>query len=608
MVDRVPPGSSKVTGPTQPKDIVRDQVADAVDLAASTYAGKAVSGAPVASSHIPTGPLGLSSTATRRINSLPMDILTALGSYPRSQAEYFAELAWKFLTEGGSSGDITTDLTEIDFFARMDDAIRAEHIWELSDLSQDASLLELASQLTVADLQMNGGLGSGMGLDPRDHHSKVTGVEITLDLPEAGEVTVPIMTAKLEMYARMAKLFGAYHLVMLNSTITRDGWASFIESPFPGATETMGERATRHGIMIKPEVIQHAFPLLNRGSKKPIQTDEPDMAVASGGHGQFIFELYFSGRLKEMVDEGVDVIFFGNADNFQSKPSPLISAKLIREGKMGVMVSTDRTSIDTVNGGIFGLKYNHLTIVEYKESSAAQRKLFKGFGLVEGDKPQPFNTNSIYLNASRLLTYLDAVNSVQGDRAVRELLTPNLIAGSKPREVSGEMIQAAHLEGAIGSVVLKLPDVAIANVAANARTTQFAPIKRPYEVVMIYDSDAFALELEGDGLRKQGFQLPPTFNIGGWDGWKDLAQTRHALGRPSIQQLESLSIHGPVLLPGAILSGHVVINNTTGSVVDLTSPTLLASLPQHQGVLNLSNVAIQISSAGMMVQPVPALL
>jgi hypothetical protein len=372
-------------------------------------------------------------------------------TYERYQAEYHLRHLRSYLEMSAKGGrqDVSVDLNspEISYFTDMDSGEREKFISDIGTLYDDPELVKSAKSVQMASLEMNGGLGSSMGIDPALNQSKANGIRFDATW-DGTTINLSVMGAKMMHAIRLAAKLGAVHFIPANSTATELGWQTFLEerdlAALPG-TETPPMTnadflALKH-VLIHPSVIQQAFPRLDPETNEFVHSNNSTEALAPGGHGQFLYHLHFSGKLEELSNAGTQILVMANADNLNATPNPIIAAKMVRDSVMAALVSTDRTPLDA-KGGIFVIKDGKLGIIEIGSVSKKQQKLFTQIGLRDGDRTQPFNTNTVYINLPLLLKHLSYLAETKGDEVVHALLMPETIPNKKPAGI--------QLEGAIG--------------------------------------------------------------------------------------------------------------------------------------------------------------
>ncbi len=528
--------------------------------------------------------------------------------YEPLQAEYYLRHYARVLAPGSPSRDHTPviDLEDphIRYFTRIERSALDRWLIDSARLEGDARLCAEARGLKVAVLEMNGGVGSSMGFDPARHLSKADGIVFRPRGPRGEDVLgaeVSVMMAKLLHLLHLKDAFREVHVIPWNSTITEQGWRAFLAHPSACAPQmTNQEYLVARGLALHQSVVQQAFPLLSPDARAPVKGDVFERTVAPGGHGQILYHLYFSGILRTLADQGIGVLVIANSDSVNAAPRPALAAALIRDHTMAGLVSTDRSPLDA-KGGIFAIFGTELGIIERASVDERQRKDFEMIGLAAGENPQPFNTNTVYLNLRMVLAYLEQMEHDHGSEAVHEALMPHTIGNRKSvtLPVDGVMREeqgCLHLEGALATVVLKFPGVKLYNVRAEDRSTHFTPLKGTSDVVYYFDSDAFYYDAEEHRLVQQrSCATQAEITLEGWAGWKNLAATRAAFGHPSLAHLTHLYVKGPVRAVDAAFEGNVAIVNETGVPLDCAT---LPELRDAQRRVRMRDAIVHASGSG----------
>lgn len=427
------------------------------------------------------------------------------------------------------------------------------------------TLQEKSDPLSVAILEMNGGLGSSLGLKSQEGHGKSTGVTFDVSM-NGGLRTISILEAKFLWLLKNRKRFRSLALIPWNRPETKHGWDEAMKKTWNNVS--YAQLFSQNEIEVFSHEIQENFPRFRRGTKE-------ECGKAPAGHGQVLFQLFHHGVLRELHQKGYEVLVLVNADGKNAKPHPQIVAKMHRDKIPAALVTTTQTCIDT-KGGILVEHEGRLRLVERAQVMPEQQELFQ--------MSHPFNTNTVYINIPVFLEFLQAVNPAV-------FLIPELIVNRK--NVDGVAVD--QLEGAIGSVVVKVPGVKLFHAPVHLRTTEFTPVKFPCDAVYLYDSDAFVFDVTTAELLPQITETLAKFELTDWDGWSDLAKTREAFGKPSMRGLQSLSVRGEVVCANAIFRGNIVIENHSEKRVDLN---FLKGLPHESGRLCFENMRISIGKKG----------
>lgn len=342
--------------------------------------------------------------------------------------------------------------------------------------------------------------------------------------------------------------------------------------------------------------------------------------MAPAGHGLFAIEAILSTLQKKnpKADKGEALIgVIGNGEDLMSTPSPEIIGWMAKQNVPLVMVTTEKTELDK-QGGQIAIGFNstgmaYATIVEKAQAEASSKNghpeqidLFYKLGLRENDSKAMFNTNMVLINYKVLEPKLEKLAAkVGGNEKLLSLVAPDLIANGKEQKSADGIVKVfTQLEGAMGSVVLKLdrlyrenfagePLVHFLNIGKENRTEFFAPIKTAFDFFMQFYSDRF--EVDGKAFtivdQRPGFIPKVTLSS---EYYKEAANVLSSFKGTKVIELDELVIEGLASVEGLKLSGKVVIKNNSGQMVHIPS-LLKANL--HKGS-ELKNVNIVIDSEG----------
>jgi UDP-N-acetylglucosamine pyrophosphorylase len=181
----------------------------------------------------------------------------------------------------GSSGMIReSDIAAVNGLPNLESDIQGKII-------QDVSLL----QQTVV-LKLNGGLGTSMGLDKAKSLLEVKGGNTFLDL------TAKQVTAMRKKFKTQVKF------MLMNSFNTSKDTLTFL-AKYPSLVEDP-----------KIELMQNKVPKVNKATLGPAGwAANPHLEWCPPGHGDLYTALYGSGKLQELLAEGVKYMFVSNSDN-----------------------------------------------------------------------------------------------------------------------------------------------------------------------------------------------------------------------------------------------------------------------------------------------------
>ena len=151
----------------------------------------------------------------------------------------------------------------------------------------DRSLL----QQTVV-LKLNGGLGTSMGLDKAKSLLEVKGGNSFLDL------TAKQVTSMRKSFKTQVKF------MLMNSFNTSKDTLTFL-AKYPSLADDP-----------KIELMQNKVPKIVKSTMQPATwTANPHLEWCPPGHGDLYTALYGSGKLHELLAEGVKYMFVSNSDN-----------------------------------------------------------------------------------------------------------------------------------------------------------------------------------------------------------------------------------------------------------------------------------------------------
>lgn len=160
-----------------------------------------------------------------------------------------------------------------------------------TDIHGKVAVDPLLLQKTVV-LKLNGGLGTSMGLDKAKSLLEVKGGNTFLDL-----------TAK--QVVSMRKNFKTkVHFMLMNSFNTSKDTLNFL-AKYPSLVDDP-----------KIELMQNKVPKVDKSTLGPVVwTSNPHLEWCPPGHGDLYTALCGSGKLDELLAEGIIYMFVSNSDN-----------------------------------------------------------------------------------------------------------------------------------------------------------------------------------------------------------------------------------------------------------------------------------------------------
>ena len=379
---------------------------------------------------------------------------------------------------------------------------------------------ELLGQTVV--LKLNGGLGTGMGLQTAKSLLSVRDGVNFLDL---------MVKQILQLRGESGKKL---RLLLMNS--------------FSTSADTLAHlsRYDADGLASPDDVelMQNMIPKIHAETLAPVEWPaDPEQEWCPPGHADIYPALVGSGWLDKLLAEGVNYAFVSNSDNLGATLDPSLLAFFAESGAPFMMEVTRRTAADRKGGHLAKRKSDgRLLLREVAQCADADLDDFQNI-----DKHLYFNTNNIWLNLKELKAQLAADSGV---------LPLPMIKNKKnvdPRDPNSTPV--IQLEIAMGSAI-ECFDGAIGLEVPRSR---FAPVKTTSDLLALR-SDAY--EVMGDGvvrLREERNGVPPDITL---SGEYKLVDALDPLGVPSLIKCDSLKINGLIAFEdGVIVEGDVAFEN-----------------------------------------------
>lgn len=343
---------------------------------------------------------------------------------------------------------------------------------------------QLDDSLKVAQVKLNGGLGTSMGCQgPKSLIQCHSSGQTFLDFIVSAHLKNPI----------------SHELIFLNSFNTSNETRHYLNKTFPDLTWS--------------EVIQYPFRKIDEMTEAPFKGND-SFFFNPPGHGSVYFDLYYSGILHQLKSAQVDSLFISNADNLAALCDPKIASYMKQSNCPFLIELTPKKDTD-VKGGTIVRSNGRLTLWEIAQVEDNQLDLFKS---------QPyFNTNNIWVNVNALIDIIEA-----------NQLSMDLILNNKSKN-NYSFIQ---MEYAMGSAIQSFHD---ANALIVPRQ-RFFPIKKTSDLLLLL-SDYTELDSSGHFSWNENhiidLMLQPPFDT--VDGF-----FKYFKVFPSIRSLNSLALKGKI--------------------------------------------------------------
>ncbi len=386
--------------------------------------------------------------------------------------------------------------------------------------SADAVCPDLMARAVM--LKLNGGLGTGMGLEKAKSLLPVRGEETFLDL-----IVRQVLAVRKRTGADL-------RFLLLNSFSTSaDTLAHLAKYPELGDPR-------------KLELMQNKVPKIDVQSLAPAEWPvNPDCEWCPPGHGDLYPAILGSGMLRQLLDEGFLYLFVSNSDNLGATLDPALLRWFADSGKPFVMEVTARTAADRKGGHLAVRRRDgRLLLRESAQCPDGDMEAFQDIS-----RHRFFNTNNLWLRLDHLADELERNGGLLPLPVIRNKKTVDPRDKKSPAVYQLETAMGAAIECFDGAGAVAVP------------RTRFAPVKTTADLLALR-SDAYVVTDDGCAqLAPERHGVPPEITFSG-DLYKLVDQLDEALagGVPSLRACTKLDVRGPVKFSsGDCFTGEVVL-------------------------------------------------
>lgn len=384
-----------------------------------------------------------------------------------------------------------------------------------------AKAKELLDKTVV--LKLNGGLGTGMGLEKAKSLLQVKGDDTFIDF-----IAQQIVSFR--------KNKGNVRSMFMNSFSTSDDTKAALKE---------------HPELLKEgwEVVQNKVPKIDAATLKPAKWPaNPTKEWCPPGHGDLYPALAGTGMLDKLLADGVKYMFVSNSDNLGATLDIDLLSYFAESDKSFIMEVCTRTEADKKGGHLaVRNKDKQLLLRESAQCAEADEKEFQNT-----DKHKYFNTNNLWIRLDKLKEVLDAHNGVVPLPMIKNTKTVDPGDGNSPEVFQLETAMGAAIESfkGAGAVVVD--------------RSRFAPVKTCADLLRVR-SDAyevtedFRLVLSGNCNGK-----PPVVDLDKkvYKKVSGLDKMLEQGGLPSLCHCDKLSVSGKVIFEkGVVFKGKVTVVN-----------------------------------------------
>lgn len=397
-------------------------------------------------------------------------------------------------------------------------------VWE--NLPEDDSPARVGRTAVV---KLNGGLGTGMGLDRAK----------SLLVVKEGDSFLTLTRRQLASAGRDSG--AAPRFVLLNSFNTSaDTRAALAAQPVPGAPDPL-------------EMQQSMAPKLEAATLAPVAWPaQPELEWCPPGHGD-IYPTLAGGTLRGLQEAGVEYLFVSNADNLGATLDRRILNHFAASGAPFLMEVAVRTASDRKGGHLARrLRDGRLILRESAQCAPEDGEAFQDIA-----RHRFFNTNNLWLRTDALAAALGRSGG---------FLELPLIVNRKtvdPRDKHSTPV--LQLETAMGAAI-ELFDGAAALAVPRGR---FAPVKTTSDLLVVR-SDAYQVDACG-GLHPHP-DCAGALPVVRLDEavYKNMAafEARFPQGPPSLKSCRSLVVKGDwTFEAGVVFEGEVELSTPVPRVL-----------------------------------------
>jgi UTP--glucose-1-phosphate uridylyltransferase len=371
-------------------------------------------------------------------------------------------------------------------------------------------------------IKLNGGLGTGMGLDRAKSLLELRGGLSFLDL---------IARQILSLRERTG---AAVPLLLMNSFRTASDCEQAL-ARYPGLAV--------EGLPLS--FLQHRVPKVLGDSAAPAAWPAaPELEWCPPGHGDLYPALAASGVLDRLLERGIELAFVSNADNLGALLDPAILGAFVDQRLAFLMEAADRTPSDRKGGHLCLFGDGRLALREAAQCPPEDADAFQDIG-----RHRFFNTNNLWLHLPSLRRALDENGGF--------LPLPTIVNRKTldPRDPASPPV--VQLESAMGAAISLLAPSAALRVPRR----RFSPVKTTDDLLAVR-SDAYRLGDDGRLTLDESRSLPPLISLDPRHYAKiDDFERRFPDGPPSLIGCDSLRVEGDVRFGrGVVVQGdaHIV--------------------------------------------------
>jgi UDP-N-acetylglucosamine pyrophosphorylase len=384
----------------------------------------------------------------------------------------------------------------------------------------DAALLQ---QLAV--IKLNGGLGTGMGLDRAKALLPVKGSDTFLDF-----IARQILRLRREQNSKQPAFF------LMNSFSTQRDTLDYLKK-YPELSDD--------GVL---DFLQSKVPKIDAATFEPVSwAENPELEWCPPGHGDFYPSMLGSGLMDRLLERGVKFLFVSNSDNLGATVDLRVLKHLANTNASFLMEVTERTAADRKGGHVAQRKSDGRLVL--RESAQCPKEDEARFQDITVHRY--FNTNNLWLRLDHLRAELERNNGMIPLPLIRNVKTVDPRQPESPKVLQLESAMGAAIESFQRTTALAVP------------RTRFAPVKSTSDLLALR-SDAYVVAPDDRlVLAEERNGRPPAIELD--DHCRMLPDFDEAFASvPSLVRCERLKVTGRMRFsPGVTCRGKVEFTNSS---------------------------------------------
>jgi len=396
--------------------------------------------------------------------------------------------------------------------------------------AEDPSLLS-----KTVMLKLNGGLGTGMGLEKAKSLLKISGDDTFLDC----------IAKQVE---HMRKQYNSPLAFMLMNSFSTSADTLEALSKYEGLASA--------GLGL--EFVQNKAPKVTEADLTPaLWPASPGHEWCPPGHGDLYPAMLGSGTLDNLLAQGFKYMFVSNSDNLGATMDLKLLTWFAQSGAPFAMECAERTDADK-KGGHLAKKGDGLLLRESAQCPDEDEKAFQ-----DVSKHKFFNTNNLWVDLEALKSAFDKHDGALPLPVIKNSKTVDPRDKKSTKVLQLETAMGAAIECFEGAQAILIP------------RSRFAPVKTTGDLLALL-SDAYEVTADSRMVLKDARNgVPPNIKLDGGYKFVDDMYTLVPAGAPSLIDCKKLVVEGTKVefAAGVVIKGSVTIKNGSGEKRTLKAGT-----------------------------------